>query len=236
MSAPDLSDFDLVLLDMNGTFMFGHDRFGQGEDYYATYKSLGGSASGTSTVHHVIHRLCEEMSEKYRDIVWQDQFPSVRDTLLQLPPTIRPSYSEIDYIVEVIAAHELGDVPNNYSEAVRKLAQVQKIGVVSNLWSNKSRWIDRLKQRGLLELFEVLVFSSDGPHIKPSIVLFERALRMLHIDPARALFVGDDRYRDIAGAAAAGMKTVLVGNANADCGMADWQAPDFIEFVKRCAL
>ena len=28
-----LRKFDTILLDMNDTFMFGHDRFGAGEDY-----------------------------------------------------------------------------------------------------------------------------------------------------------------------------------------------------------
>ena len=37
-----LDQFSVLLLDMNGTFMFGHDRFGPDEDYFATYASLGG--------------------------------------------------------------------------------------------------------------------------------------------------------------------------------------------------
>jgi len=36
-----LDQFPVLLLDMNGTFMFGHDRFGPDEDYYATYRPLG---------------------------------------------------------------------------------------------------------------------------------------------------------------------------------------------------
>jgi putative hydrolase of the HAD superfamily len=33
-----------ILLDMCGTFMFGHDRFGPHEDYGRTYKVLGGTS------------------------------------------------------------------------------------------------------------------------------------------------------------------------------------------------
>src|SRR5947208_6503561 len=38
-----LSRFGAVLLDMNGTLMFGGDRFGPDQHYAATYRSLGGS-------------------------------------------------------------------------------------------------------------------------------------------------------------------------------------------------
>jgi hypothetical protein len=37
-----LERFSVVLLDMNGTFMLGHDRFGPEQDYFATYQELGG--------------------------------------------------------------------------------------------------------------------------------------------------------------------------------------------------
>ena len=35
--------FPVVLLDMNGTFMFDGDRFGPGESYAATCRALGGT-------------------------------------------------------------------------------------------------------------------------------------------------------------------------------------------------
>jgi hypothetical protein len=37
-----LSRFTVVLLDMNGTFMFGGDRFGPEQNYADTYHALGG--------------------------------------------------------------------------------------------------------------------------------------------------------------------------------------------------
>ena len=37
-----LDRFAALLLDMNGTCMFGHDRFGPDQDYVATYRSHGG--------------------------------------------------------------------------------------------------------------------------------------------------------------------------------------------------
>jgi 5'-nucleotidase len=40
-----LPQFAAVLFDTNGTFMFGEDRFGPDQDYAATYRSSGDSAS-----------------------------------------------------------------------------------------------------------------------------------------------------------------------------------------------
>lgn len=36
-----LNKFKVVLLDMNGTFMFGGDRFSENEDYAETYHHIG---------------------------------------------------------------------------------------------------------------------------------------------------------------------------------------------------
>jgi len=40
-----LSRFTVVLLDMNGTFMFGGDRFGPEQDFAATYHALAAASS-----------------------------------------------------------------------------------------------------------------------------------------------------------------------------------------------
>src|SRR2546426_10370117 len=49
-----LSRFGAVLLDMNGTLMFGGDRFGPDQDYAATYRSLGGSRLAPEVVQAAI--------------------------------------------------------------------------------------------------------------------------------------------------------------------------------------
>ena len=54
-----LDGFSVHLLDMNGTFMFGQDRFGPDEDFHATYRALGGTALGSDQVRESI-RGCHE--------------------------------------------------------------------------------------------------------------------------------------------------------------------------------
>ena len=41
-----LDRFSTILLDMNDTFMFGADRFGEEQDYSIIYRQLGGKDSG----------------------------------------------------------------------------------------------------------------------------------------------------------------------------------------------
>ena len=40
-----LKEKEALLLDMNNTFMFGEDRFGEDEDFSKYYKSIGGNFS-----------------------------------------------------------------------------------------------------------------------------------------------------------------------------------------------
>jgi len=54
-----IDEFSAVLLDMNGTFMFGHDRLGPEEDYWETYRALGGSRLGRDQVVRDLLELSE---------------------------------------------------------------------------------------------------------------------------------------------------------------------------------
>ena len=68
VAAPDiLSRFVAVLLDMNGTLMFGGDRFGPDQDYAATYRTLGGSRLATEIVQTTITACYATMERIYND-------------------------------------------------------------------------------------------------------------------------------------------------------------------------
>jgi putative hydrolase of the HAD superfamily len=86
VAAPDiLSRFAAVLLDMNGTLMFGGDRFGPDQDYAATYRTLGGSRLATEMVQATITACYATMERIYNDPERCDSFPRVLDTLRTLP-------------------------------------------------------------------------------------------------------------------------------------------------------
>lgn len=56
-----LSRFSVVLLDMNGTFMFGGDRFGPEENFAASYHRLGGSRLADRVVQEGVRACFEEL-------------------------------------------------------------------------------------------------------------------------------------------------------------------------------
>ena len=210
----DPANFDAVLFDMNGTFMFGHDRLGEDEDYHATYRSLGGEQLDAATVHGAVVAAVRDLTEKYYDTRWFDCFPSVADTLSTMPFSAHLPPAERELICDTIVVHELGDIDDDHAAGIRNIAASHPLGVVSNIWSRKQRWLDRFSERGVLDTFGPIVFSSDGPYIKPSPGLFSQALSALGTATTRTLFVGDDPICDVAGEQAVGMPAVLVGNAD----------------------
>ncbi len=209
--------------------MFGHDRFGEDQDYFKTYQTLGGQDLDKKKVHQIVAAGTEIILRKYDDAAWQDKFPGVRDTLRQLPCAIGMLALEIDLITNVIACHEIGTVSKPYQQLLKQLSSTHQLGVVSNIWAEKKRWLDLFEEYQILDLFEVLIFSSDGPHIKPSMLLFEQAIDRLDVNSQRILFVGDDPKRDIKPALDLGMATLLVG---AEGGSdAHWHLPKLTDLV-----
>jgi putative hydrolase of the HAD superfamily len=69
---------------------------------------------------------------------------------------------------------------------------------------------DWLRPAGILELVDGVVTSAEVGAAKPSPRVFERALAVAGVDPHEALHVGDKVDNDIEGAAAAGVRAVLV--------------------------
>jgi FMN phosphatase YigB (HAD superfamily) len=216
-------DFDAILFDLNDTFMFGQDRFGPEERYGATYRALGGEKLSDDEVRTIVDALVQDLLDKYHDSAWHDRYPGVPETLRTRAETRHLPPSETALVTDVIACHELGDIDADHVAALERFARSHRIGIVSNIWSPKCRWLDRLAERGLLELFTTIVFSSDGPHMKPSPVLFNQARDDLDLPADRILFVGDDPVFDIEAAGAVGMRTVLVGSAESASVTPDWR-------------
>lgn len=87
-----------------------------------------------------------------------------------------------------------------------------KTAIVSNTpWgSPASAWRAELSLHGLLDKVDATVFCMDVGWRKPHRAPFDRALSLLDVAPADALFVGDDHRWDIVGAQNAGLRPVLL--------------------------
>jgi putative hydrolase of the HAD superfamily len=101
-------------------------------------------------------------------------------------------------------------------EAVPVLESIRQQGIktaiVSNTpWgSSASAWRNELARHGLLDRVDASVFCGDVGWRKPNAAPFHRALELLHVAPAEAIFVGDDARWDVIGAQNAGVRPVLL--------------------------
>jgi putative hydrolase of the HAD superfamily len=71
-------------------------------------------------------------------------------------------------------------------------------------------WRAELTRHGLLDRVDAAVFCMDVGWRKPHRAPFDRALSLLEVAPADALFVGDDHRWDVVGAQNAGLRPVLL--------------------------
>ena len=98
-----------------------------------------------------------------------------------------------------------------YPDVAETLAWLRpryRLGVVTNGLSCLQR--EKLRGAGLAGTFEAFVAAGDTGIRKPNPAGFARALDLLHSRPERAIMVGNSLTSDVAGGAAAGMRTVWI--------------------------
>lgn len=100
-------------------------------------------------------------------------------------------------------------------EVVRSLATERRVGLVTN-GGPEMQW-DKLRTLGLADAFEVIVFAGhhneEWGHVpaKPDPEPFRVACDALGVAPEQTAHVGNAPEADVAGAATAGLTSVLVG-------------------------
>lgn len=87
----------VLLLDMNGTFMFGEGRSGPEQDFYATYRSLDGYTLDAATVTRAIRDCYRSMNRDYESLDRFDDFPS-----------------DLPHLEAVFAVYESGSISPSY--------------------------------------------------------------------------------------------------------------------------
>lgn len=208
-----IDEFDVLLLDMGNTFMFGCDRFDDG--LADTYAGLGGRRLSPEQVRQAIGALIQGMLALAHDPDRRDRFPRVGDHLAESAVTRRLSVSERELLAGTFAMHEVGTVPPSHAEALRELRRTHRLGLVSNIWSDSDVFVDEFRRAGVHDVFETLVWSSEHGSIKPSPQLFDIAIESMACDRSRTVYIGDKPHRDVAGAKAAGIASVWVNRDSA---------------------
>ena len=130
-----------------------------------------------------------------------------------------PEYA--DYRSFVFRAFAGTAVPFDY--VLPMLEGFKKQGYMVGLITNGRHELQyaKLKLTGLLYVFDEILVSGDYPAEKPDKELFLIACEKLGIEPAEAVYVGDNRKNDIDGAKGAGMRAVWL------CGTNDTQTGRF---------
>lgn len=200
-----------LLLDMNSTFMFGEDRFGDNEDYSRYYHDIGG-AMEASEVKQIIRSAYQYLDQRYVDEAFRHCFPSLEAAINAVTRTCLDR-EEMQKIMATFAFHECGYIPDEYIKAVRALKEQFILAAVIDIWAPKTLWLSVFSESGLGDIFSAMSFSSDHGMVKPSARPFQLVLDQLGISSSQALVIGDSARRDLGGAKAAHIDCVLVGGA-----------------------
>ncbi|RLW71454.1 MAG: hypothetical protein B6D71_02045 [gamma proteobacterium symbiont of Stewartia floridana] len=219
-----------ILLDMNGTFMFGEDRFGSDEDYSEYYHGIGGELEKCS-INRLIAKVYAYLDLRYPDQRYRDNFPSVKEAISAVAD-LSLSHSEIDRIINTFSFHEHGHIPQQYVETLLALAGRFTLAAVIDIWAPKERWLTTFSDRGIDGLFKAISFSSDHGVVKPSPKPFRRIVKALGCREQDCLVIGDSVRRDLGGASAAGVDCVLVGGVHDSRAIACY--PNLLAFKDDC--
>jgi HAD superfamily hydrolase (TIGR01509 family) len=222
-----LDDYDVILLDLGNTFMFDADRFGDALGMTSTYMTEGGSLLGASSVARILSATSEIGQVYARNPAFYDSYPKLVDIMREVPEAAKLPAVELQRLARVFAQLERGFIPPSHAVALRALRKTHRLGLVSNVWAPADVFHDALEGANVRSLFDVLVFSSEVGAIKPSPVIFERALAAFDVPRARVVHVGDKLKRDVAGAKALGLGAVWVHPDAAEPGTSD-PRPDLV--------
>ena len=83
-----------------------------------------------------------------------------------------------------------------------------RLGLISNTMFAGASHINDLERFGMAGFFETMLFSADVNKWKPNTAPFLHVLEELEVEPANAVYVGDDPSADVVGGRATGMKTI----------------------------
>ncbi len=136
------SNKSVLFLDMNRTFMFGEDNFGESEGFSKYYHKIGGVLS-TVEINQIIRLVYSYLDIRYPDERFRHTFPSV-ETALRKVLRLELTEEEISKVVHTFAHHEIGHIPTEYIEVLHRLSNKFQLAVVIDIWAPKQLWVNLL--------------------------------------------------------------------------------------------
>jgi HAD superfamily hydrolase (TIGR01549 family) len=204
-----MSRFEAVLLDFANTVVqFDRPQIRAIHVALAEFLSRTVAAIDATTLGEVMDRVCVRapLSVHQRELTPAEQMQQVLQEAYAEPFRTTDEIviaADREYQELFIRSIEIDDLTLKALERVRKQVPV---GLVSNYPCGVSlrRLLSAL---GIENRFEPIVISGEVGYVKPHPRLFEVALELLGVPPARVLFVGDSWASDMVGGHAAGMAT-----------------------------
>jgi putative hydrolase of the HAD superfamily len=150
--------------------------------------------------------------------VWHDQFVtwSVRERLGVLLGGLKRELPESEF-AELIRLHEemelefRPDPVPGMQDALRELKKTYRLAIISDAIFSPGRALrELLKGEGVLDCFEIFVFSDEAGCSKPNPGVFEAAAKGLGVEMADLVHVGDRPHNDIKGPQGVGARGILL--------------------------
>jgi putative hydrolase of the HAD superfamily len=229
-------DVRALLFDVNGTLIDIEtdewmDQCYRAISHYLTYQGI---ALHRGEVRDLYFQIMKEQfaasAEKYPEFdvvaVWREALRRCgTDYTRSLPPeTLQQMPLFLAQMQRGVSRKRLVAFPQT-QEVLGQLKTRYRLAAVSDAQS--AYGLPELRAAGLAEYFESVIVSGDYGYRKPDPRMFQNALAALQVRPEQAIFVGNDRYRDILGARQAGMKTILFC-PNGAAGGSPESEPDYL--------
>ena len=194
------TDIAAVIFDWGGTITPWHDI-----DPLEQWLAAVGDDDLAALLHDAVSAVWARSRDEHRSATLEEVFAT----------------AGVDHTDEMLAAfyawwepHTFAD-PDAHGLFCGLRDQGIRVGVLSNtIWSRAEH--ERIFERdGLADLIDGAVYTSEIEWTKPHPEAFAAALAAVAVDePSRAVFVGDRPFDDIYGAAAVGMRTILVPHSD----------------------
>ena len=149
--------------------------------------------------------------------VWHDQHVTwkVRERLEIIFKGLGRTIPEDDF-QEIIRLHEemelefRPDFAAGVHDAIKNLHGKYRLGVISDAIFSPGRCLRQLLQdEGLLDYFDLFIFSDEFGYSKPEPSVYKAAWRGFGVAPSEILHIGDREHNDITGPKKAGMRCIL---------------------------
>ena len=224
-----------ILFDVNGTLIDiltdeGMDEIYRSVSHFLTYQGIH---LHPGEVRGQYYRIMEEQLKNrdeehpefdavalWREFLERNMDPArhpPRDKLEAMPRFLAEMYRGI-------SRHRL----ELYPDVKSVLGELQLRFSMAVVSDGQSLWtLPEMRAMGIDGYFDPIVISSDHGFRKPDPRLFQAALDGVGAEPEEVLFVGNDMYRDVFGAARMGMKTVFFAS-NQGRRQMEGVAPDYI--------